>query len=157
MASILEKFLAKVARRVADTLDGDSEPKTHPGRVHHARNVWRRKRKPKVREHRGGAEYDGNPHKGSWIRYTTHLFQLMLEGHGRSQAAMQVRDRLNFHWSFMTPAEHTECLNFYQQAKHDYVLATADRKVSDAQYERNVSFSRDIRSEVDEFMNPSAN
>lgn len=154
MANLLEKFIAKVARRVADTLDGEPDEKTHPGQVHHARNVWRRK--AKIRERRGGAEFQGNPHDGSWRRYTTHLFALMLDGHGRSQAAMQVRDRLNFHWKFLTRKERTECLRFYQEAKQEFVLQQAERKISDERYAKDVAYTRDLWSEIDVFMNPRA-
>lgn len=157
MAGPLEKLIAKLARRVADHFEDDSEEKTHPGRAYHARTVLRRKKKPKIKEHRGGAAYEGNPHMGSWQRYTTHLFGLILDGHGRSQAAMQVRDRLNFHWKFIGRKERAECLRFYQEVKHEFEMKKAERTVSDAQYERDVKHTRDLWDEVDVFMNPRAN
>lgn len=128
-----------------------SENINHPGRVFH-----RRTRQPKavVREYAGGPVYKGNPHLGSWKRYTKHLFDLMLEGHGGSPAAMQVRDRLNFHWRFLGKEERTECLKYYRTTKQRFEETKMERQLRTSQFERDLAYTENLRAEVDRFMNP---
>lgn len=161
MSSKFERLARKVRRWVRDQLEDfvPQDPETqdehaHPGRAYHARTEVKRR---KVREYRSGPEFKGNPHAGSWRRYTEHLFKLILDGHGRSQAAMQVRDRLNFHWRFMNKTERAEAVAFYYEKKQEFAHAKAERDIADKVNERSRTFTRDLYAEVDEFMNPRAN
>ena len=154
--SVARKFddlASKVSRWFRDQfgVPETGDDASHPGRVFHRRN-----KRPKrvVREYAGGPVFKGNPHLGSWKRYTSHLFDLMLDGHGGSPAAMQVRDRLNLHWKYLSSTERRECLEYYLEAKQGFENEKSERRLKTSTYERDLAYTQSVKDEVDRFMNP---
>lgn len=161
MAKKIEELASRVSRWFHKQLGvpakeappSGSEENSHPGRAYHARTVLDES-EGGVREHRGGRPYQGNPHVGSWMRYTTHLFHLMLEGHGRSPAATHIRDRLAFHWNFLSQKERTKCLEHYRSAKLSYAERKVAHDTASARRDRDWLFTKDLYAEVEDFMSP---
>lgn len=146
----LRRQLGDVVEESPSQEDGE-EHSSHPGKAYHAKTVLG---EPHVREHAGGRRFRGNPHVGSWKKYTTHLFSLMLDGYGHSPAAMQVRDRLNTHWKLLTEKERTQCLRHYRREKRRYAEAKVERDTAAFRHDRDWLFTKDLYAEVEEFMSP---
>jgi hypothetical protein len=147
--SKVDELLDKAARFLMKRFGlEEDEPKRHSGRVFHGRNDTMVPKPKETKE---------NPHLGSWTEYMKHLFGLMLDGHGRSNPAMQVRDRLQFHWAFMNQSERTEAMNRYQYAKMDYQQRLAEKQLQDAERASNKEHFHDVAQEVDHFMAPKGN
>ena len=145
--SKIDDLLDKAARFLMKRFGiEDSEPRRHPGKAYHARTEVTKKKGPWT-----------NPHLVSWLKYMDHLFDLMLDGHGRSPAAMQTRDRLQFHWKFMSPKEQFEAMEAYQTASVAFQQRQAERKLHRQAQEMGKQRFRDLQEELDHFMAPKGN
>lgn len=142
--SKIDELLERASRFLAKKFGLESE--RHPGKVHHGRNVISSRKKPTE-----------NPHLTSWTRYMKHLFNLILDGYGRSPAAMQVRDRLQFHWKFMDRNEHAEAMNRYQYAKIEHEQRRVEQELRASEDALNQQHFRDIAQEIEHFMAPKVN
>ena len=145
--SKIDDLLERAARFIMKRWGLDEHGgKRHPGMAYHARTEISSRKKPTE-----------NPHLTTWTRFMKHLFGLMLDGYGGSPAAMQIRDRLQFHWKFMDHKEQVDAMNRYQQHKFEHEQRQVEKQFTDAQSEQNKQRFRDVAEELDNFMAPKGN